>query len=63
MTFNTTEIDDSNITVINLPEKVSAEAADQLKAYIRELVEKGCYKFEHTLCKNWCATWTRGRGN
>ena len=51
MTFNTTEIDDSNITVINLPEKVSAEAADQLKAYIRELVEKGCYKLVINLSK------------
>ena len=44
MTFNTTEVDESEIVVINLPEKVSGEIADQLKAYIRKLVEKGRYK-------------------
>lgn len=44
MTFNTTEVNGSEIVVINLPEKVSAEIADQLKSYIRELVEKNRYK-------------------
>lgn len=44
MTFKTTEVDDSEIVVINLPGRVSAESADQLKVYIRELVEKGRYK-------------------
>ena len=44
MTFQTKEVEDSEIVVIRLPEKVSGEIADQLKAYIREIVEKGRYK-------------------
>lgn len=44
MAFKTTEVEDSEIVVINLPEKVSAEVADQLKIYIRELVKKNKYK-------------------
>jgi anti-sigma B factor antagonist len=51
MTFQTTEVDDTNIVIINLPEKVSGEAADQLKIYIRELVDKGHYKLVMNLAE------------
>jgi anti-sigma B factor antagonist len=44
MTFQTTEVENDKIVVIKLPERVSGEVADQLKVYIREIVEKGRYK-------------------
>lgn len=51
MTFKTTEVNDTKIVVINLTEKVSGEIADQLKVYIRELVEKGHYKLVMNLAE------------
>ena len=51
MAFKTTEVEDSEIVVINLPEKVSAEVADQLKIYIRELVKKNKYKLVMNLAQ------------
>ena len=44
MTFQTSEVEDAEIVVISLPEKVSAEISDQLKIYIRDIVESGKYK-------------------
>jgi anti-sigma B factor antagonist len=44
MTFQSMEVEDDEIVVINLPERVGGEIADQLKTYIREIVEKGRYK-------------------
>jgi len=44
MVFKTSEVEDKEVVVINLPEKVSGEIADQLKTYIREIVAKGRYK-------------------
>lgn len=51
MTFKTTEVNDTKIVVIKLPEKVSGEIADQLKVYIREIVEKGHYKLVMNLAE------------
>ncbi len=51
MTFKTMEVNDTKIVVINLPEKVSGEIADQLKIYIRKLVEKGHYKLVMNLAE------------
>lgn len=51
MTFQTEEVEDAEIVIINLPEKVSGEISDQLKIYIRGLVEKGRYKLVMNLAE------------
>ena len=44
MDFKTSETEDDSIVIIKLPDRVSADGADDLKGYIKQIVEKGKYK-------------------
>lgn len=44
MNFETKEVADSEIVVINLPSRVAGETSEELKKFIKELVERKNYK-------------------
>jgi len=51
MEFQTEEFSEETIVVINLPDRVAAETSDQLKGYVKQLVESGKFKLVMNLEK------------
>ncbi len=53
MAFNTHRIQEGQITVIDTPERLTYEVADELKQIIKDVLENECYKIvinlEHTV--------------